>query len=688
METPFLNNPITLKTQREIGFSIPTVSEILAKWEEERGLTGPEKRAVYVSMPISTGKLFIEWYRDRGAQLRPGSREYEESLRSNVILPNSQRAGRYVELIRWSHVGLVIDPRTLDVPGWEQEHYHHFWSLVMERQARRVIFLDGWELSRGCTIEFEHAKGCGIDCVDAELAPLTIEKGMDLISHGISEARDAGLGHAWIDAQTECLTRLRKRAESIETAPRRLFKDEILDHLAVTANVAQFVSFDLSLEQRYSRILGFEPNHRFPNPSQAISSLLERSPEGKVNIRSFDPERPEDNPFIKGLVATETVLAHLRKLAEEKGLYTIVNEVIDEHDGGVSGVSYRNLLEFAPDATPRVVDDPDADTAILPFELGMRLLEKVYGFEPDLRAREGARVEFSIHPQPRGWNHGHTIIWQSVQRPASALEQPIVWPNAFTRMIGDKAFGLAVAAVAGLTVPRTIVFTRRLFPFSIGRSTGSMKMRTRTAPAEKIPGYYPSAGGWHDPFQVLQNPWMLDSRSFDPNEDFRDHLGLSSVLIQEHVEARYSGRLVPTRDSLFIEGVAGGGEHFMLGEEGSASLPNNIQTKVADQYRFARSKLGPVSFEWVFDGSTVWIVQINPHDFHVAHQEASPEWVEFRYTKGRLEDFRRLVKELAGTGKGIAVFGNVSPLSHVGEIADQHNVPARFERVVSARVET
>src|SRR6267378_6225247 len=43
----------------------------------------------------------------------------------------------------------------------------------------------------------------------------------------------------------------------------RHYKDESLDRLANLGNVAQFVSFGPDLQQRFSRISGFDPNHRF-----------------------------------------------------------------------------------------------------------------------------------------------------------------------------------------------------------------------------------------------------------------------------------------------------------------------------------------------------------------------------------------------------------------------------------------
>ena len=132
-------------------------------------------------------------------------------------------------------------------------------------------------------------------------------------------------------------------------------------------------------------------------------------------------------------------------------------------------MSYRNVVEFAPDANPRCVDDETIATASLPFEFGLSLLGSVYGFAPDLKGREGARVEFSLHPARRGWLHDHTVIWQIEQRPSTPLDNHADLPNQFSRMIGDKAFGLSLASAAGLPVPRSVVTTRNSLSSSASR---------------------------------------------------------------------------------------------------------------------------------------------------------------------------------------------------------------------------
>jgi hypothetical protein len=656
----------------------PSIAEALAAWESERELRSHDRKAVYVSGPITTGPLFMSWFRDIGRSLS-GSDAYSRAHRAEVILPNIQRMARFLELLRWRHVGIVIDPTALEVPGWDQATYHAFWEEVIRRHVRRVIFLDGWHFSNGCALEFEVAQRCDIDCVDERLQHLSHQTGIRLLEAAIGQIGEVGLDAARL---ADVMDRLSHIGDAAAAHSRALFKDQVLDHIAATANVAQFVSFapGSELSQRFCRIRGLEPNHRFESVEEAVAKLLESSPEGMVNIRSFDPERPEGNPFPKRLKSLDKVLERLFELGAGRGLYTIVNETIDESDGGISGVSHRGVLDFAPDATPRCVDDQSIDTAALPFELGMRLLNSVYGFEPDLRGLEGARIEFSIHPEPRGWLHGHTIIWQLEQRPARDLSVTADWPNRFSRLLGDKAFGLALASAAGLPVPRTTAFGRRFFPFSFGESIGSGELWTRTCPEVKCPGFFGSVPRWHDPYAILADPTVLDSYPKGPPP-----VPLASVIVQEGVLARYSGRAILRDDEIFeVGGVPGDGGAFMLGRTAASRLPEEVIQAVRDTISRARASLGPVGVEWVYDGNLAWIVQIDrkhacPEDTTV---EDGLEWIEFRASPEpeRIEEFRNVVFGLRGSRNGIMVIGNVSPLSHWGEIAEIHGVPARFVR--------
>ena len=69
-------------------------------------------------------------------------------------------------------------------------------------------------------------------------------------------------------------------------------------------------------------------------------------------------------------------------------------------------------------------------------------------------------------------------------------------PNRFSRMIGDKAFGLLMADRLGVAVPRTLVIGRRVAPFEFGQATGSAEVWLRTCPYEPHPGLYTTMQGW------------------------------------------------------------------------------------------------------------------------------------------------------------------------------------------------
>ncbi len=362
-------------------------------------------------------------------------------------------------------------------------------------------------------------------------------------------------------------------------------KDQSLDVLARTGNVAQFVSFapdvDGVLRQQYSRVSGFAPNHDFGSLSIALQTLLHHSVDRTINLRSYAPDSPRSREFVYGLAHLDDALAAARRLANE-GLFVIANETVDIMDGGVSGVIQGAVIEFAPDDTPRCVEKPGV--ASLPREWGLSLLKTVYGFQPDIDTPRDARLEFSIHPRPRGWKHSHTLAWEYEETPGDRPAPTFAWPNRFSRHIGDKAFGLLIADHLGLPVPKTMVFGRRVAPFSFGRPTGSLEVWTRTCPHEPEPGRYTTLKGWTDPFKLLA--------AEDPHGN-----AVASILCQAAVPATYSGAAIVTLDRrLLVEGRPGEGNGLMLGKDRPEALPSTILADIRNAYRHLSAKLGPVRF--------------------------------------------------------------------------------------------
>ena len=444
-----------------------------------------------------------------------------------------------------------------------------------------------------------------------------------------------------------------------------LLKDSVLDRLAQVANVAQFVSFGPDLKQRHARIREYEVDHPFESVEAAAVALL--SCAGSVNVRSFEPDNAKSREFIYGLTEKQKVACEVRRLAS-LGLYTIINETVDINDGGVSGVALGNLIEFAPGDTPRCVEKPG--TISLPRELALVVLEKVYGFSPDIsRYSANQRVEFSLHPIRRGVRHGHTIVWELEDVGGFETNAEILWPNRFSRFMGDKVFGLLLADTLGLPVPATQVFPRRLPPFTFGKPTGSAETWIRTCPAEQDPGRYTTKRGWLDPFELLACE--------DP-----DGTKIASVLAQKGVNAKYSGSLIVEQSGeVKIEGVPGYGDDFMLGRA-IGEVPRLVQDSVLHLYHAVATQLGPVRFEWVYDGEQTWIVQLHKGATaslgNVIYPGEPTLFHRFEVKQG-IENLRELIQRIK-KDEGIVIAGEIGITSHLGDLLRKAKIPSRIER--------
>lgn len=446
------------------------------------------------------------------------------------------------------------------------------------------------------------------------------------------------------------------------------YKDAILNQMAETDNVAQFISFGpgLSPRVRFARLRG-EPPQTSESVARAVELLFRAVGDGTVNVRSFDPDQPRGNEFLYALADSMRVVEEVRRLAA-KGLHTIVNETIPVDDGGVSGVVYGGIVEFAPDDTPRCVDKPG--TVALGREIACRILETVYGFPPELDYPNGLRVEFSIHPQRRGVRHRHTIVWESEQVQPIRLVPQLIWPNRFSRIVGDKAFGLLVADAVGLAVPATTVVGRRIAPFRFGSSTGTAEYWMRTCPVEPVPGRYATTRSWVDPFNLLSR------------ED-RTGEAIASVLAQEGVSPNFSGAALSTNGRVVIEGVEGPGDAFMQGSVGPQRLPKPVLDSVRETHASAVRALGPVRIEWVYDGQTTWVVQL-----HRGASETNGSIIfpgdairEHRFVvEEGLEALRQLVTRVSETQEGVVLVGDVGLTSHFGDILRKAKVPSRLEK--------
>lgn len=446
-------------------------------------------------------------------------------------------------------------------------------------------------------------------------------------------------------------------------------KDERLVELSERFNIAQFVSFSAGPDPnvRYSRIHGYAPDEKFRDPRAAIKTLLYASA-GSVNVRSFRAGQDKGNPFEYGLSTIEQVLSTVRSLAAD-GYSTIVNETIDTHDGGVSGVVLGGIMEFVPLDTPRGVEKPG--TVSVPYRLGLDILSTVYGFRPEVFEADDARIEFSVHPMRVGYRHSHTLLWEIERGTRVELSATIFWPNRFSRFIGDKAFGLLVAHLLELPVPATTVIARTVAPFRFGQPTGTAEFWMRTSPTEQKPGHFTTKFGWQDPYAIMAKE--------DPHSS-----AIASVLAQEGVDVAYSGASLPGvgGEPDHVEGVAGRGDSFMLGERHPEPLPVQVIDDVRELAARARRVLGPVRLEFAHDGQQAWVVQL-----HISADQyrpgvispGTPEngWLDFDPALG-LEGLNDLIIRARKERKGVSVVAPVGVTSHVGDLLRKAGVPAQL----------
>lgn len=167
------------------------------------------RHVVYLSAPLTTGPRLVAWRRDVSPELSESSVAYRQAFRQSVFEPNKVAARECAQRLRSELAEPVIDPTALpDQPGWHQNDYRLFWGCVIERFVSRVVFMDGWATSDGCSYEFLVAARSRCEILDAGLAPLTLQAGIDAMADGVQARRAHGEDATFAEAVLHAVTQL------------------------------------------------------------------------------------------------------------------------------------------------------------------------------------------------------------------------------------------------------------------------------------------------------------------------------------------------------------------------------------------------------------------------------------------------------------------------------------------------
>ena len=642
-----------------------------------------ENEVVYISTPINTGRKYIDWYLSACKTIN--NSDLVEQRRKMVINHNIKNAKLCIEKIRKDTKKVIIDPTTFENEGlnWSQEEFYLFWDKVIKVLIDEIIFLDGWEYSIGCCNELLSAIKYNVCIKSQNMKPMNLHSAILLIHKSIDLYSKCNMSEE--NRLKSVLNKIEKCANASTNNYYTLFnnitfKDDKLDYLITQgiSNIAQFVSFDPNscLKAKYVHINNFNYK-RDVSTKELITKLIFSSSSHSVNIRSFSPIEMKGNKLIfnKKIEDIDDIISII-EANTQAGKHTIINENISIFDSGVSGVALGDIIEFSPEDTPKCVDKEGICS--LPRDMGLKILSNIYGFTPDINFDSNIRIEFSIHPSRQGVKKQHTIIWEYELYNNIENEVKIIWPNRFSKFIGDKVFGLLIADALGFLVPKTTVISRKIAPFTFGSETGLIEKWIRTSPIVKEPGKYYSGANWIDPFKLIDEEEAKAPRN----------INIASILSQDAVEALYSGAslIKSNKENDIIEGVAGRGADFMVGTHDQESLPLSVINAVKiinNQFRLYHKLIGDVSIEWVFDGKNVWVVQLNQLKTNMNNNDDSrtivygtPDYYEKVYVKDGLESLRENIDYYKNKNIGIELVGNVGITSHFGDLLRLSNIPS------------
>jgi hypothetical protein len=153
----------------------------------------PDQSGIYCSTNITTGrKLYLEIFKqynvrsDEELATKLGNDRYTK-VKMELTQSNIQRGLAFANTLRLRGFVNIIMPAPFIAPDFNQQHYLYLWEWIIIKKAYEARFNEGWEFSKGCTMEYAAATRKRIPRFDHMGRPLEPSEAIRKIETAIHE---------------------------------------------------------------------------------------------------------------------------------------------------------------------------------------------------------------------------------------------------------------------------------------------------------------------------------------------------------------------------------------------------------------------------------------------------------------------------------------------------------------------
>jgi hypothetical protein len=174
-----------------------------------------DEQAIYCSSELTTGARLYEALREH--KLKTAA-ELKEKLGkawfgTNIFDANVKLGKEFARCVRnrLTDKTIIITPGPFTAPTWSQPEYLFFWETLLRTRIKRACFNRNWQFSNGCVFEFAVAQDAGVETIDHNGKPLTLDEGFQLIESAIKRLDADEFDTSTLSTSLEYLRAIRAR---------------------------------------------------------------------------------------------------------------------------------------------------------------------------------------------------------------------------------------------------------------------------------------------------------------------------------------------------------------------------------------------------------------------------------------------------------------------------------------------